>query len=328
MLRLELKISPPFRISVRKLIEYVASIAIVGWLLWYLWEQRQTIAQSLNLSTWHVVGISLGILLTWYLNGLQQRLLLKKAGVRISQKEAFLLIAATGLGNLLPMRVGTGLRLHYLKTLHAFRYIHSGSLAGVSMVLMIVSTGILGIAGIVGLLFGGQTVDWELTLVFIAMTVFALVILRLPLPQSQRSHKLLFRLWNDFSCDYKKMSSDPRITLKIILLMLMQYLCVAIRFYISFDAIGMSPSMWLYLVMAPVSVLATIASITPGGLGVREGVIAYIALAVGYQFENGLIVGAVDRIVLLSLTVLVGSVSITYVLTRIHRSAASNKMDV
>jgi len=192
-------------------------------------------------------------------------------------------------------------------------------MAGVSMMLLIVTTGLMGFFGTAGMMLSGSKVDVSIIILFAALSISALIMLKLPMPTFKSSNKYIARTWNEFSIGYKEMSSDPHVALKIVVLMILQFLCVGLRFYVTFDAMHLMPSTWVYLIIAPTSVLIAIASFTPGGLGFREAAIGYITLAVGYDFNSGLLAGAVDRAVLLVLTFVVGGAALLYVLTKINK---------
>ncbi|NIP73416.1 MAG: hypothetical protein GWO16_10480 [Gammaproteobacteria bacterium] len=66
--------------------------------------------------------------------------------------------------------------------------------------------------------------------------------------------------------------------------------------------------------------LTMLLAIVPGGLGLREVLVAVMSLAAGYDFSAGLFAGTVDRVALLAPSLVLGAMGLAYVSHRFRRA--------
>ena len=265
------------------------------------------------------------IFITWVLNCYQTLLLLRKVGVKIDFCENMFVLIAMIFGNYLPMRMGSLLRMHYFKKVHGLQYIKFVSITGVRTLILITSTGILGIVGLLGLWLSGFSFNVTLLCVFIIMVVISLGACLLPTPTMEKSKSTVLKSWSDLLTALTIIRSQPTLLCKIIALVLMQFVLVAIRLYISFDAIHIELSPWAFLMLAPMSTLLAFVSLTPGSLGLREWAIGVMSLASGIDFQSGIFAGTIDRAILMACTFIFGSGSLAYVWFRIGKMSLADK---
>jgi uncharacterized membrane protein YbhN (UPF0104 family) len=232
--------------------------------------------------------------------------------------ENVLLSACSNFANYLPMRIGTLLRGRYMKQVHGLRYARFGSIFGIRMVLLVSACGLLGTIGTLGLWLFEDRPAWLLLALFVIMTVVAAIALFLRLPRANAANERLPRIWNDFVDGFAAARLQPRVSVVVLGLTLLQQLTLGLRLFIGFDAFQAYASPWLLMLLAPLVMLVSFIAITPGGLGIREAAIGYVAFATGYDFSLGLFAGSLDRAVLLVLTVTVGTPGFIYVWKRLR----------
>jgi uncharacterized membrane protein YbhN (UPF0104 family) len=300
--------------------------AIVGGFAWYLWRSRALFESVLEVSWSNLASIGLGVVLTWLASSAQTFLMYRAEGLRIRFWENFQLTVAGVMVNHLPLRVGTLVRMRYLKAVHGFGYARSVSVAGIRLVLLVIATGLLGLAGTLGIWCSGGRLSVELCIIFGAILLLAcLACFRSP-PLSQRTGRL-FRVWNDFSSGFAAMRERPLVTAQVLGLILIQLLVMAWRFSLTLRAVGFEASTALLVVLAPATTLSSFVAIVPGGLGFREAVMGYVTLATGFAFDTGLFAGTVDRAVLLALVLTLGLVGFFYVYSRLPASDPGDRTD-
>ena len=89
--------------------------------------------------------------------------------------------------------------------------------------------------------------------------------------------------------------------------------------------VGFCPSPWIFLLIAPlVSILGLLALLPGGNIGLREGIIGYVTMVSGYDFNSGFFGGTIDRAILLCLTFLFGTISVIYIWFRTKRVESTN----
>jgi len=295
------------------------SIVIIGGLVYYVWKHWSVFNATLDASWYHVVGLVLCIVVTLVLNSCQVLLLLRALGVKIGFWENTFVFIAMLLGNYLPMRMGSVLRMHYFKKVHGLQYVKFGGVIGVRILILLISTGILGCIGMMGSRLSGGPFNVILLCIFASMTLLPLGACMIPARGVQNPKNLFWRVWSDFLSAFETMRSNPLLLVQIVGLILIQFAMLATRLYISFDAIQVELSPWVFLILAPMTTLISFLSLTPGNLGVREWAIGFLALASGIDFQGGIFAGTLDRSVLMACTLVFGSGSLVYVRSRFDK---------
>jgi len=302
----------------------LVAIAIVGGFAFYLWKNRSVFEAAVDLS-WHTFSaVGVGVLLTWLASSAQTFVLYRAAGVRIGFWETFLVAMATAVANYLPMRLGTLVRLRYLKAVHGLGYARSISVAGIRLVLLIVATGLLGLCGLLGIYATTGRLSVELAAIFAGLLGLA-CIAAFRRPPVTRGQNRLFRIWNNFSEGFATIRNQPAVAAQVLTLILLQLFLMGWRFQLSLEIVGSDPSYSSVLVLAPSATLVSFVSIVPGGLGLREAVMGYVTLSTQMTFAAGLLAGTVDRAVQMSLLLTLGFASLAYVWLRLQRAEADSK---
>jgi uncharacterized membrane protein YbhN (UPF0104 family) len=297
-------------------VQNLLAVLIVGGFAFYLWRNRTLFESVLSVSPAALAGVALGIVLTWLVSSAQGWLMYRAEGLRIGFWENFLLNVAGVMVNYLPLRLGTVIRLRYLKAVHGFSYARSVSIVGIRLVLLVTATGLLGLAGTLGIAYTGGRFSVELCLAFGSLIVLAALASYRSPPISRRETRM-HRIWNDFSSGFGAMRKRPVVTMQVLALILIQLLLAAWRFSLTLGAVGAEAPATLLIVLAPATTLSSFVSVVPGNLGIREALMGYITLATGFEFNSGLFAGTLDRAVLLCLAFSLGSLSFFYVWARI-----------
>jgi uncharacterized membrane protein YbhN (UPF0104 family) len=290
----------------------------------FLWERREHFASVLDISALHVAVLCAIVALTWVVVAAQNFLLYRASGVPVGFWECVVLTVGSAFGNYLPMRLGTVVRAHYLKAVHGLRYARFGSVFGVRTILTVAATGVLGLVGTIGIGLGGGRLSLDLALVFGALIVLPVVAWMMPLPASRGDVGRVRRALGDLAEGARALRRQPGPSLGVLGLILVQQATLAMRFGVASIATGTEPPLALLLLLAPLAVLSSYLSVTPGGLGVREVVMGYVTFATGSSFASGVYVGAVDRAILLAMVGLFGGISFVVMWWKSREAAASS----
>lgn len=253
------------------------------------------------------------VLAGWVLSSAQTWVLFRAEEARIGFGENLVLTSCANFANYLPMRVGTVLRGRYMKHVHGLRYARFGSILGIRTVLLVSASGLLGAIGTMGLWLSEGRPAWFLLVAFVGMALASAVALLVPLPRISGSDKRLPRIWNDFVEGFATARARPRVSAIVLTLTLLQQLTLGLRLFVGFDAFQTTLSPWLPLLLAALVMLVSFVAITPGGLGLREAAIGYVAFATGGDFSLGLFAGSLDRAVMLVLALVLGAPSFVYI---------------
>jgi uncharacterized membrane protein YbhN (UPF0104 family) len=305
------------------LVQNLIGAAIVAWFARYLWQRREHLSSILDVSATHVVALAAVVVVTWILTAAQSGVLYRASGVRIGFGENLLLTVGAAFGSYLPMLAGTVVRFHYMKSIHGLRYARSGSISWLRTILLSLSTALFGLFGTIGLRLAGTPVSPVLFAGFALLLAAPLAVLVWREPRAWLERTPRARILRDFFDGLRALRQDRKHSLLVFVLIVLQQLCLAVRFAIAAHATGQSPSLLLLSILAPIAVFVSFVSVTPAALGLREGVMGYITYATGSSFGSGLFVGTVDRAVLLAMVTLFGGSSLAYLWHKIRRAEAA-----
>lgn len=306
------------RFKINGIIRHVFSIAIIIGLGFYLWKHWGVFSADFGASWYHIVILVSCILFSWMTNSCQILLITKQMGVKIGFLENLLLFIATALGNYLPMRIGTILRMRYLNRVHGMDYITFGGLVSIRTIIFLASTGILGAIGMIGLKLSGHKIGLTLLFIFTGMVILPMGICLIPTPKIFRPESFLSKTWSQYLIGIKAVQKSPILLWQNIGLVFLQYLLLAVRLYITFDIVQVKLSLWSLLILAPFTTLISFISLTPGNLGLREWAIGVISLTLGIDFKSGIFAGSIDRAILMACTFIFGSFALIFVWYRIN----------
>lgn len=311
--------------GVLRLLRGVLSLALVAWLLYYLYENWDSFRASADVSLWHLASLTCCVLVSWLVNAAQIQILLRMEHIHVGFWENLAVQTATFLGNLVPMRAGTVLRFVYFKRLHDLEYSRMGGLVVLRTLLLVAATGFTGCLGLLALGMSDHPAYVVLWMVFVAMFAIPLTGWWLPdlevrLPDNRRG-----RIGKKFISGFASIKKQPKVAALIFGLMLVQFTLLAMRLLISFDAIQISLLPELLLLLAPITTLLSFFSITPGNLGLREWVIGLLSQVGGYQFETGVFAGVIDRTVQMVCIFSFGAAAMVWMWMRLRKKSMEDQ---
>lgn len=285
-----------------------AALAIVAGFALLLWQRRQDLVSVLEVSVLDLFVLSMVVAVTWIVVAGQNFLLYRASGIPVGFWECVLLMAGSGFGNYLPMRLGTVVRAHYLKSVHGFRYARFGSVFGIRTVLLMGASGVLGMTATLVIARGSGRWSGELFLGFALLTAIPVCAWLVPLPPGPERPSRLRAVLHDFAEGARLLREQPLTSVAVTLLVLTQQLALAARFGVASAITGADLSPGVLLLLAPLAVLTAYLSVTPGGIGVREALMGYATFATGSSFSQGLYVGTIDRAVQIVMVAVLGGI--------------------
>ncbi len=234
------------------------------------------------------------------LNGQAMRFALARLGYRIGLFESFMLVILMNYSNLLIPRVGLGTSAVYLKTKHGVSYTKFATL--------LLPLGLLGMtaAGVVGLLcqaalWLGRGEPWDgwVAVIFAVAAVlgFAALFLRLPVPTWWPRR---IRQWAAAANEsWRELGGRASFVRTMLALHLAIFVLRAARIYLVFAALDVEVNILGLLIASVLADLMMLVSVTPAGLGFREGAIVYSARILGTGVTESLALSAaiLDRAV-------------------------------
>lgn len=292
------------------------SVLIIAGLVAYLWKHKAAFADTLSLPYDQLAAMACLVLLNWAANSLPMLIFTRLAGKRIGFWPNFFVMTAAMLGNYLPMRLGTIVRMRFFKKSIGMDY---SSFVGIMMVrtlLLALTSSLFCGVGFLGLGLQGYTLPVAIYGLFGGMFIAALAALFLPVSRISTPNRFIQGRLDKLTEAHRTIRRQPKALLAVMCCILFQQLCFSLRLYISFAAFGMIAPLWLYIIVGPASSLLTFVTITPGNLGLREWVIGALTAATGFDFQAGFFASTLDRGVMLALTFIWGGIGMIYTIRK------------
>lgn len=276
----------PYLRAARWLITGALSAALV-----YLLSQNDALAAGLRrLTVGETAVLAVLVVATWLCQAEGLHVALTALGVDIRRRETVSLTLSSIALNYLPAKTGTVLRAAALKYQYRVAYrdfvsqslVRIGAMAVVSLALVLVWAAAAqgaraprpGAPLAAALLLGA------------AVLLFGAPRLGRLLPLRGNAARLL----------------APRVLTATNLLLLAQFALVGVRLWFAMRAIGVPIDALDSLLIAPVMTASTLLNITPGGIGLRELMTAFVGQQLGVGFDTLLVATLVDRAAMLLMT--------------------------
>lgn len=306
----------------RTLAQWAISIGLAGYVVWFVLDHREVFSQQFAGTTRHAVLLALAVFATWTVNSLQTLLPLRELGVRVGFWENWLLTLAAGFGNYLPMRAGTVLRMHYIRSVHGVGYLQYGGILGTRALLLLWAAGGLGLGGAVAMALAQHAIRIEIVLLFAAILAAGVVPFLLPLNRVLPAGGVGGQVARHLVEAIDLVRQNRRMTVWYLGLIVLQFGILTARLGVAFDVIQHRPAWWVYFFLSPVATILSFINITPGNLGLREWLIGVLSAAVGADYAAGIFAAAVDRAVLVAMTLSFGGLASALVAVRLGRHTA------
>ena len=302
---------------VTKVKRYIPYLVLLGALLLfggYLYRNVERYRQLLNISGEILAGMAMVTFLSLAINGGVNYFFCRGLGVSISFHEAFGLASVNTLANQLPFAGGMITKSLYLKRNYHLAYTQFFSATLALYVIFVATNGALGIIVLIHWrLMTDIPVPASFWFGFGIMTA-SLTVLRVPthfdfLPERwTRRFAQLVNGWRELTEEWKTI-------VVLVSFQVVTAFLVAARYWLAFRILSQDVTLSQCLLFSAATVLTRLISIAPGGLGVREGIVAALAVLLGFDAGVSLVAVGLDRLVATTIVIMVGT-GYSYILGR------------
>lgn len=300
--------------KLKSIIPYGLTLIAVGLFGGYLYQNADRYQQLLNLSADSLLAmVGLSILLI-FINGLLNYFQYRELDVPLTINEGIGLASVNTLANQLPFAGGLVAKAVYLRQRYVLAY---ARFLGATLALYVCFVAANGLVGIIILTYLYLVYNVPLSplllLGFLGM-ILGTAILWLPINANSISGKWGQRLsqmlsgWQIFKQNWLLLG-------KLIALQLVMTLIFAVRLNLAFGVLSQDVNLAYCLLFSSATILSRLISIAPGGLVIREGIIAAIAAVLDFDVGITVVAVGIDRLVSTSVIILMGSVY-TYILSK------------
>lgn len=278
------------------------SAAVIVLFLYYFNQNREEFKPLIELNPILLIIISLLYSFMVAINGLYTKIIVEPFKVSLTLAEGVFLSIVSSVGNFFaPAGAGYGIRAIYLKKKHGLSYTdYSVTLAGYYVLLIMINS----FAGLVALFFlrGNETPNFKLIFIILSLAllvsllfgVFNMSKIRLPKTNSKFLNKL-FNFFIMLSNGWKKISSNRELMIKLIALTLLSLGVTMLLVSLIISALHLSTTFAAVLLYSVLGLLSLFINITPGNIGIKEGVIIFSAGIMGFSVNQVILIAVVER---------------------------------
>ncbi len=292
----------------------ILSLGILLFFIIYLSRNLNRYSQLLEISP-DTILLSIGLILSISLiHGLVNYSFFRAMGIVLTINEGIGLAAVNTLANQLPLSGGLIAKGFYLKQKHRLAYTHFISATMALYVCFVAVNGTVALIVSAYLLLSTPvTVPLSLVLGFSAMALSA-TSLWFPINTIRLSGIIGTKL-QQLAKGWNVLKKNQSVIALMVMFQTLTILLFAGRLWITFHALSQDVSYAQCILFSSATVLTRLINIVPGGIGVREGIVAGIASILGLAADVSAIAVALDRLISTPVIIVFG-VIYTYILSK------------
>lgn len=316
----------PFSERFKKILPGLISLLTISILVYFVIRNVDRIKNLFNLSLRTGLILALLVAISVFLNGIVNFLLYQNLNVPIPFLSSIGLSAINSLANQLPFAGGLVAKGVYLKRRYHLSYVKYLSATAALYICYFVTNGLVGLV-VLAYLSGvnGYQIPGSLVVGFLLM-IGSLVFLWVPLQMSflpERWRSYLENIRQGWSVLRKK----KRLLLSLIVVQMIAVLIMSARFWLSFNILSQNIGIVECLLFSTATILTRLISIAPGGLGVREGIVAGLSTILGFNPGVSAVAVGFDRLIATAVIAVTGSIFSYFLSKDVLEYMKSEKVD-
>lgn len=285
-----------------KYLKLLLTIIIIVFFLYYFLNNKEDLQSVLSISPKYLIGIFLLFTFTIFINGIFIKVILNSFNKHLPVIESFYISIISSLGNyFLPMRGGAAIRSVYLKKKYDFSYSHFVStLYGNYIIVFLVnsSVGLLSLV-LINVKYSISSLPLNLFFGGLFVIMLALSLIKFPLEKIKESkNRFIARvegIIKNILNGWNMIVGDKSLLLNLVGLTLANLVVSNGLFYFQFRALNIDTSLLNVILYNCLSGVSLLVSITPGSLGIREGIFSITSDILGISNEQIMQLALLDR---------------------------------
>ncbi len=294
------------KVHIKSLVSTVVVVLFVCVAVWYVAANYDDFARIAITNPLMLIPAALFVLINIYGAGVVIDLAVEPHGVKLSRKEAFGLAAITRFSNQFsPSYINATIRATYLKRTYGITYAKFSSSFLISSLLQFMVTGAMILITFLAM-NNLSTVNTPLIAIGVALLIFV-VILYIPLgkvikflnKKMDRGNKIshLYGRLSDMLVGYETVRKHPGLFSRTFIQMVINIIALALVYFTLFEALGIHTTILQTMFIASFTNWSVLFSVTPGNLGVREGLMVVSAGIAGVSIPATLLVAIMIRLI-------------------------------
>ena len=295
-------------IESRKVLSLAILLLFVIWIILYIKGHISEFSGIFGLSLRLVAILALVLLIDSIVLGLFTKVLMDYLNVPLTFKEWYGLSIVSNLWNyIIPFQGGAGARAIYLKKVHNFAV---PQFLGTMLALYFISFFVNAVIGLFCILYihlhyhyTNMIVFYFFAVVFVTTSLLMLFSPKVP----EFKHWLLKKISEVINAWYG-IRRQRVLVIKLIIVILLHAVFELLTIYYGFKTYGVSLSFFKCLLLSTLLAFSVLIKITPGSLGITEGIIVFGAQIFGIPPAQSLLAAGLIRVVNLVLIFTLGPV--------------------
>lgn len=288
--------------SLKRYISAAFTLFFVGLFIWYGINNQEELSELEQAGISGLLLVAAGKIVVFASNGLFTKWSAEAFTKKLSVGEGAYISILSAIGNFFgPLLGGTSIRAVYLKKYHGLAYSKFAStLIWYYLILFV----LVAFMAIISLVFLGETNQTASLIVFFLVWLVVLLGLMIIKPpklklssglQKNRAVQFISKVLVDINSGREIISRNKNLLSK---LFLVSFISMSANFFISyveFSLLDISislPALGLYTALVSISLLI---SLTPGAIGIREGILLVVASTMGITADDIVKVAVIDR---------------------------------
>ncbi|HUT70499.1 MAG TPA: lysylphosphatidylglycerol synthase transmembrane domain-containing protein [Desulfatiglandales bacterium] len=296
------------RIESRKALSLAALFFFVVWIILYIRGHGSEFGDILNLSLMLVAALCFVLLIDSIVLGLFTKVLMQYLNIRLKFNEWYGLSLVSNLWNyIIPFQGGAGARAIYLKKVHNFAIPH---FLGTMLALYFISFFVNAVIGLFCILYIHLQYHYTNMIVFyfFAVVFVTTSLLMLFSPKVPEFKNWLLKKISEVINAWYGIRRHRALVLRLVLIILLHAVFELLTVYYGFKAYGVSLSFFKCLLLSTLLAFSVLIKITPGSLGITEGIIVFGAQIFGIPPAQSLLAAGLIRVVNLVLIFTLGPI--------------------
>ncbi len=296
-----------------KHLKLLFGIAIIGLAIYYAQANFDKFSAIKNIDAVSAILLLAYGFISYFFLALTFNYTMKLFGVKLKASEWLgLTLTNTMYNYILPARSGFVARAYYLKENYAFDYSKYISFLGGSFVVSFLVASLTSMC-LIGInnYFYNQFYDvlFYISLaVFLGTATFSLVFWNHREPKIKTGWRKLDTFIVNTVSGLQYFKSSKNILTKVFLINFALIFIRSFRLYFAFLAINVDVGFLNVYIMHSILVYSIVISLTPGNIGIKEGIIVLMAGVMGISLSDAILAAAIDRAVSMVIVFSTGSV--------------------
>lgn len=300
-----------FRLNghLRKFLLFVFNISLLLLFFFYIYLNAEKLQQLFYFSPLFLLVMGSITTILIFGNGIISLLVFNQLGANLSISLAFFLAAVSTLTNQLPISGGIISRGYFLKRIYDLSYTKYFSATLALFFYFVSANGIIGFLILMYWYFSNKEyLSPELLVGFLGMAC-AFMIFWLPVEHLKKHLYLRARLEQIF-LGWGIINKKPVLLLAVISIQIGMMLLQAISYWLAFQMLSQPVTYSQAVLFSAASILTQLVSIAPGGLGIREGIVAVVAASLGFDAEIAVVAVGLERLISTIVIIIMGLVGL------------------